>query len=133
MKRKRFRTKWLDQSCTSSQRKSQNEILNPIHTAKIGKKNKDFHVCVWWFEKIQDILILPLKYLKTAFFKKKKKFILYWSIANCQCCDSFRWTAKGLSHTYACIHSPPTPLPSRLPHHIGQSSTFYTVGPWWLF
>ena len=28
-----------------------------------------------------------------------KIFILYWSIADEQCCDSFRWTAKGLSHT----------------------------------
>ena len=28
-----------------------------------------------------------------------KNFILYWSIADEQCCDSFRWTAKGLSHT----------------------------------
>ena len=33
-------------------------------------------------------------------------------MANQQCCDSFRWTAKGLSHTYTCIHSPPKPLPS---------------------
>ena len=24
----------------------------------------------------------------------------------CNCCDSFRWTAKGLSHTYTCIYSP---------------------------
>ena len=29
-----------------------------------------------------------------------KLFILYWSIADYQYCDSFRWTAKGLSHTY---------------------------------
>ena len=28
-----------------------------------------------------------------------------WPI-NKQCCDSFRWTAQGLSHTYTCIHSP---------------------------
>ena len=26
---------------------------------------------------------------------------------NRQCCDSFRWTAKGLSHAYIRIHSPP--------------------------
>ena len=37
-----------------------------------------------------------------------KLLIFYWHIANYQCCDSFRWTAKGLSHTYTyvCIHSP---------------------------
>ena len=34
-----------------------------------------------------------------------KLFILNWSIADQQCCDSFSWTAKGLSHTYICIHS----------------------------
>ena len=39
-------------------------------------------------------------------------------------CDSFRWIGKGLSHVYACIHSPSnTPLPSRLPHKTEQSST----------
>ena len=31
--------------------------------------------------------------------------------------DSFRWTVKGLSHTYSCIHSPPKP-PSHTGHHI---------------
>ena len=45
-------------------------------------------------------------------------------------CDSFRWTAKGLSHTYRCIHSPlNSPPPSRLPHDIDQSSMCYTVCP----
>ena len=54
--------------------------------------------------------------------------ILYWSIANEQCHDSFRWTVKGLSHTYTCIHSPQTPLPSRLTHNTEQSSLCSTVG-----
>ena len=36
-------------------------------------------------------------------------FILYWSIANYQCCDSFKRTAKGLGHTgiYSPLNSPP--------------------------
>ena len=34
-------------------------------------------------------------------------------------CDDFRWTAKGLSHAYTCIHSP---LLSRVPHTVEQSS-----------
>ena len=48
--------------------------------------------------------------------------------------DSFRWMANGLSLTYICIHLPQTPLPSRLPHNIEQSSTCYssTVSPCWL-
>ena len=33
------------------------------------------------------------------------------SIANEQCCNSFRWTAKGLSHTYTCIYPPQEPPP----------------------
>lgn len=32
-------------------------------------------------------------------------FILWRSRTNWQCCDSFWWTAKGLSCIYACIHS----------------------------
>ena len=32
-------------------------------------------------------------------------------IANQQCFDSFRWTVKGLSHTYMCILSPPNSPP----------------------
>ena len=28
-----------------------------------------------------------------------------------QCCDCFTWTAKGLSHTYTGIHSPPNSPP----------------------
>ena len=36
-----------------------------------------------------------------------KLLILYWSIADLQCSDSFRWTAKGFSLTQRRIHSPP--------------------------
>ena len=36
-----------------------------------------------------------------------KLFTLYWSVTDKQCCDTFRWTAKGLSHTYTCIYSAP--------------------------
>ena len=38
-----------------------------------------------------------------------------------QCCDSFRWTAKGLSHTYTRIHSPPNPHPIQAAHNIWNS------------
>ena len=34
-------------------------------------------------------------------------FVLYWSIVDKQCCDSFECTAKRSSQTYTCIHSPP--------------------------
>ena len=55
-----------------------------------------------------------------------KLVILYWSIADEQCCDRFRWTAKGLSiYIYTYMHITillSAPLPSRLPHNIEQSS-----------
>ena len=63
---------------------------------------------------------------------KKKLYILYWSVANQQCRDTFRWTAQGLSLTYTCIRSPPTLLPSRLPDNIEQNSLCSTTGPCWL-
>jgi len=39
------------------------------------------------------------------------KNFLYWSIADKQSYGSFRWTAKGLSHAYTCIYSPPNSPP----------------------
>jgi len=33
-------------------------------------------------------------------------FIFYWDVADEQRCDRFRWTAKGLSDSYTCMHSP---------------------------
>lgn len=46
-----------------------------------------------------------------------KLLVLYWSIADSQCSDGLRWTARELSHAHACIRFPPNPLPSRLPRH----------------
>ena len=39
------------------------------------------------------------------FFFLNTKNILYWGIANEPIYVNFRWTVKGLSHTYTCIHS----------------------------
>ena len=58
--------------------------------------------------------------------------LTFYFITNKHCCDSFRWTAKGLSYTYTCIHSLPTPTP-RLPYNIEQSSLCCIVGPCYLF
>ena len=55
-------------------------------------------------------------------------FVLGVQSVNKQCCDSFRWTAKGLSHTYTCIHSPPNSLPSRLAHSIDVLFSSWVVG-----
>ena len=49
-----------------------------------------------------------------------------------QCCDSFRWTAMGLSHTYSVYPFSPRP---NLPSHPGchnnpeQSSLSSIAGP----
>ena len=42
------------------------------------------------------------------------------------------WTVKGLSHTYTCIHSPPSPLPSSIVHNTELSSMCYIIGFHWL-
>ena len=58
------------------------------------------------------------------FFFNFNLFVLYWGISDWQCCDSFRWTAKG--HVPIL---PQTSFPARLPHNIEQSSFCYTEGP----
>ena len=49
--------------------------------------------------------------------------------ADYQCCGSCGWTAKGLSHTYAPMHSPPDSSSINLPHNMEQSSLCCTGGP----
>ena len=44
----------------------------------------------------------------------------------------FQVNGKGTQHAYTCIHLPQTPLTSRLPHNVEQSSMCYTVDPCWL-
>ena len=58
-----------------------------------------------------------------------KRLSQHARIADSPCCDYLRWTAKGLSHAYTCIHSPQTPLPSRLSQSTEQSSQSRTVVP----
>ena len=36
-----------------------------------------------------------------------KTFYFVLRYSQLTACDSFRWTAKGLSRAYTCIHSPP--------------------------
>ena len=42
------------------------------------------------------------------------------------------FTAKGVSHTSTCIHSPPNHLPSRLSHNVEQGSMCYPGDPYLL-
>ena len=57
--------------------------------------------------RIKEYLVKSTEYF---FFKL---CIFYWVIANEQCCDSFKWTVKWLSHTYTCIHSLPNSPPTQ--------------------
>ena len=66
--------------------------------------------------------------------KKNKTLYFVWGVAYEQCCDSLRWTPKGLSHTCPCICSPP-----KLRSHPGCHRTLsrvlcaiYTAGTGWL-
>ena len=53
--------------------------------------------------------------------------VRYWGIASQQCCDSFRWKARELSHTYTCIHSPPFSLSVFIYSHLGCHITLSRV------
>ena len=51
-----------------------------------------------------------------------KLVILHWVIADLQCCDRLRWTARDSAmRVHVCI-LPQTPLSTRLPQNIKQSS-----------
>ena len=54
-----------------------------------------------------DLLVVNLDQKSWIFF------FTFYSVLEIQikCCDSFRWTAKGLSHIYTYIHSPPSSPP----------------------
>ena len=54
---------------------------------------------------------------------------LNWTESQLTCCDSFRCTAEGLSHTYICIIHPQGPLLFSLPHKVEHTSLCYTVRP----
>ena len=62
------------------------------------------------------------------FFFYSKLFILYRSRA-----VSFRLNSTGTQPYIHMYPFSPTPLPSRLPRDIKQSSLCCTVGPFWLF
>lgn len=56
-------------------------------------------------------------------------FILYWALADEQCCDSFRWAVKALSHRMHGSVLPQMPRPSRWPYSIETVSGAVTGGP----
>ena len=59
---------------------------------------------------------------------------IYWSIADLQCCVSFKGTAKWFHYTCTYIFIIFQILfPYRLLQNIEYSSLCYTVGPCWLF
>ena len=92
------------------------------------------HARIWWLISRDTILLQKQQFFfhRCSILLFFQLFILYWSIANQQCCDSFRWTAKGLSHTYTRILLRQTPLPSRLPHDVEQSPLCcMATGPCW--
>ena len=57
---------------------------------------------------------------------------LNWESSWLTFCDNFRWTAKWLSHTHICVHSPPNSPPIQAATKHWQCSLCYTVGPCWL-
>ena len=80
-----------------------------------GSSQPGDHLILW-----ADSLLSALKTGKMLHeaFIFKKLFILYWSTVSQQCCDSFRWTTKGLGHTHVHVspRRPWSPEQSSLPH-----------------
>ena len=72
----------------------------------------------WCYPTISSSVIPFSSYLQS--------FLASGSFLMSQCfpsgCESFRWTAKGLSHTYTCIHSSPN-----YPSHPGCHKTMNRV------
>ena len=85
--------------------------LAPVPKTKLNLRGRGY-----FFFFLSDFIYLAAQSLSCGMWD-----LVPWS--NYQCCDSFRWTVKGLSRTYPCTHSlPNSPLPSRLRHNIEQSS-----------
>ena len=57
----------------------------------------------------------------------------YWNVAYWQCCDSFKWTMKGFSHTYTCIqcssNSPPIQTSTKywVEFHVLYSRSLWVI------
>ena len=92
----------------------------------LGGSPWSLHSCLWHQNRDQavsllgkwekgDLVKVTIFFFSTFYFiLKYRQLTILWL---------FRCTAKGLSHPYTCVHiSPQTPLPSRLPHNIEQSS-----------
>ena len=52
-----------------------------------------------------SLLLIYFMYSSLYLIFLIKLFILYWEHSQLTMCDSFRWTADGLSHAYTCIYS----------------------------
>ena len=51
---------------------------------------------------------------------------MHWNIADLQCCDSFRWRAKGLRYTWTCTHSTPNLHPIQAAkYHWAEFAVLY--------
>ena len=68
-------------------------IISPLNShCTFAKKIRFPHFLIFPFGMNSSIILLMI-FLLSLFIEL---FVLYWSIANQQCCDSFRWTAEGL-------------------------------------
>ena len=82
--------------------------LLSLVTDTLGGKKTQTHTSIKG-EETNQLSFLKLK--NSDHFSVSSVFLNLFSIGiqliDKQCCDSFRWTAKGLGHTYTCIHSSP--------------------------
>ena len=78
------------------------------------------------------LLLQVFRQVTFTFMYLFKLFILYWGIADEQCviASDEHWGDSAIQIHVSILSQ--TPLPSRLPHNMEQSSLFSTVGPCWL-
>ena len=89
----------------------QNPPWNILILWGLQKTKKKKRQEVWRFSWCPGSQIRSLTHNSKTGYSFFEVFILYWGLANKQCCDSFRPTAKGQSQIYTCIHSPPCHSP----------------------
>ena len=79
----------------------------------VSRKERCFHLKSWQSEAMVDscpeVSSKDSAQSWVVFFFNF--LILYWNIADYQCCGNSRCTAKGLSHTHTSIHSPARGFP----------------------
>ena len=116
-------------------------LFNMLSRLVIAFLPRSKYLLISWLQLPSAVILEPPKIKAvtvSTVFPTVCHEVSYWGIASQQCCDSFRWTARELSHAYTCIHSPLFSLSVFIYSHLGCHITLsrvpcaMIVGPCWL-